>query len=77
MKLEIWCGWAHPYKTIAKFVVHSIVCTFRTYTPVRSLVNHLYSLKLSETSHWCLTSKYLNVDTVSELVYSPGEHLIC
>ena len=25
MKLEIWCGWAHPYKTIAKFIVHSIV----------------------------------------------------
>ena len=24
MKLEIWCGWAHPYKTIAKFIVHSI-----------------------------------------------------
>ena len=25
MKLEIWCGWAHPYKTIAKLIVHSIV----------------------------------------------------
>ena len=25
MKLEIWCGWAHPYKTIAKFIVHSIL----------------------------------------------------
>ena len=25
VKLEIWCGWAHPYKTIAKFIVHSIV----------------------------------------------------
>ena len=24
MKLEIWCGWAYPYKTIAKFIVHSI-----------------------------------------------------
>ena len=24
IKLEIWCGWAHPYKTIAKFIVHSI-----------------------------------------------------
>ena len=24
MKLEIRCGWAHPYKTIAKFIVHSI-----------------------------------------------------
>ena len=24
LKLEIWCGWAHPYKTIAKFIVHSI-----------------------------------------------------
>ena len=24
MKLKIWCGWAHPYKTIAKFIVHSI-----------------------------------------------------
>ena len=30
MKLEIWCGWAHPYKIIAKFIVHSIhvPCTF-------------------------------------------------
>ena len=28
MKLEIWCGWAHPYKTIAKFIVHSIVLGF-------------------------------------------------
>ena len=25
MKLEIWCGWAHPYKTIAIFIVHSKV----------------------------------------------------
>ena len=25
MKLEIWCGRAHPYKTIAKFIVHSIL----------------------------------------------------
>ena len=24
MKLEIRCGWAQPYKTIAKFIVHSI-----------------------------------------------------
>ena len=24
MILENWCGWAHPYKTIAKFIVHSI-----------------------------------------------------
>ena len=24
IKLEIWCGWDHPYKTIAKFIVHSI-----------------------------------------------------
>ena len=24
MKLEILCGWAHPYKTIAKLIVHSI-----------------------------------------------------
>ena len=25
MKLEIWCGGAHPYKTIAKFILHSIL----------------------------------------------------
>ena len=25
MQLEIWCGWAHTYKTIAKFIVHSII----------------------------------------------------
>ena len=25
MKLEIWCGWAHPYKTIAKLIVHSTI----------------------------------------------------
>ena len=25
MKLEIWCGWAHPYKTIAKVIVHGII----------------------------------------------------
>ena len=24
MKLEILCGWAHPYKTIAKSIEHSI-----------------------------------------------------
>ena len=24
MNFELWCGWAHPYKTIAKFIVHSI-----------------------------------------------------
>ena len=29
MKLEIWCGWAHPYKTIAKFILHSLY-TFST-----------------------------------------------
>ena len=23
-EFEIWCEWAHPYKTIAKFIVHSI-----------------------------------------------------
>ena len=27
MKLRIWCGWAHPYKTIAKFIVHNIILT--------------------------------------------------
>ena len=29
MKLEIWCGWAHPYKTIAKYIVHSIVYRYK------------------------------------------------
>ena len=24
MEFEIWCGWARPYKTIAKFIMHSI-----------------------------------------------------
>ena len=28
-KLEIWCGWAQPYKTIAKFIVHSICVDVR------------------------------------------------
>ena len=28
MKLEIRCGWAHPYKTIAIFIVHSIYIYF-------------------------------------------------
>ena len=26
MKFKIRCGWAHPYKTIAKLIVHSIYC---------------------------------------------------
>ena len=25
MKLEIGCRWVHPYKTIAKLIVHSIL----------------------------------------------------
>ena len=25
MKLEIWCRWVHPYKTITKLIVHSIL----------------------------------------------------
>ena len=28
MKLEIWCGWAHLYKTIAELIVHSIYVIF-------------------------------------------------
>ena len=23
---EIFCGWAHPYKTMTKVIVHSIFC---------------------------------------------------
>ena len=29
-EIEIWCEWAQPYKTIAKFIVHSIIIKHRT-----------------------------------------------
>ena len=45
MKLEIWCGWAHPYTTIAKLIVHSIFLDatsagYRLVNTDKNLSNH-------------------------------------
>ena len=40
MKLEIWCEWAHPYKTIAKFIVHSIYAMLYMYCQALPIYIH-------------------------------------
>ena len=60
MKLEIWCRWAHPYKTIAKFIVHRIL--FRATSTQFSYTLHNQWLLLALTlgyDHLCEDNLFL------------------
>ena len=51
MKLEIWCGWAHHYKTIAKLIVHSRIKKHPTWSSLsETLRPRLYAYSYI----WCL-----------------------
>ena len=53
MKLEIWCGWAHPYKTIAKLIVHSIYQTRVIHDLIITDNSYRICLILIYTACWC------------------------
>ena len=59
MKLETWCGWTHPYKTIAKFIVHSIY-----------LIGLLYSQRTADAIFFDSLSKNIekNLDITNNII---------
>ena len=60
MKLEIWCGWVHPYKTIAKFIVHRIYCFY--------ILKKIYPGDIDERFLRILTSSFFYCCKLSKLL---------
>ena len=73
MKLEIWCGWAYPYKTIAKLIVHSIVTGFLVSTDWQF---EMFKRGKANGHDTCLVyiSKYVSLISVANV---DGTHWNC
>ena len=71
MEFEVWCGWAHLYKTIAKLIVHSI--SFEV--GIQNLVSEYILEWQSVPFHFSVTVT-LTADLVSRIGIESGAYIL-
>ena len=74
MKLETWCGWTHPYKTIAKLIVNGIYLIGLLYSPRTADAIFFDSLNKNIEKTLDITNNIIFLGDMNEDLLNPYMH---